>query len=71
MKVLITGATGYIGGSVAERLVALGHDVSGLVRSANKIPLLKERRIEPILSYHSISQFSVDFCLKTWLFGPG
>ncbi len=49
MKVFITGATGYIGGSVAERLVALGHGVSGLVRSANKIPLLKERGIEPIL----------------------
>jgi len=49
MRIFITGATGYIGGSVAERLVALGHDVSGLVRSANKIPLLKERGIEPIL----------------------
>jgi nucleoside-diphosphate-sugar epimerase len=49
MKVFITGATGYIGGSVAERLVAIGHEVNGLVRSANKIPLLKERGIEPIL----------------------
>jgi nucleoside-diphosphate-sugar epimerase len=49
MKVLITGATGYIGGSVAERLVELGHEVSGLVRSANKIPLLKEHGIESIL----------------------
>jgi nucleoside-diphosphate-sugar epimerase len=49
MKVFITGATGYIGGSVAERLVAIGHEVNGLVRSANKIPLLEERGIEPIL----------------------
>ena len=49
MKVFITGATGYIGGSVAHRLIELGHDVSGLVRSANKIPLLKERGIEPVL----------------------
>jgi nucleoside-diphosphate-sugar epimerase len=48
MKVFITGATGYIGGSIAERLVALGHEVSGLVRSANKAPLLKERGIEPV-----------------------
>jgi nucleoside-diphosphate-sugar epimerase len=48
MKVLVTGATGYIGGSIAERLVASGHDVSGLVRSANKIPLLKERGIQPV-----------------------
>jgi uncharacterized protein YbjT (DUF2867 family) len=28
MKVFVTGATGYIGGSVAEHLVALGHEVS-------------------------------------------
>jgi nucleoside-diphosphate-sugar epimerase len=48
MKVFVTGATGYIGGSVAERLVALGHQVSGLVRSAEKAPLLKERGIEPV-----------------------
>jgi uncharacterized protein YbjT (DUF2867 family) len=49
MKIFVTGATGYIGGSIAERLVALGHDVSGLVRSANKIPPLKERGIEPVV----------------------
>jgi nucleoside-diphosphate-sugar epimerase len=48
MKIFVTGATGYIGGSVAERLVAAGHQVRGLVRSANKIPLLKERGIEPV-----------------------
>jgi nucleoside-diphosphate-sugar epimerase len=49
MKIFVTGATGYIGGSVAESLVALGHDVTGLVRSANKIPPLKERGIEPVV----------------------
>lgn len=49
MKVLVTGATGYIGGSVADRLNALGHNVSGLVRSADKLPLLKKRGIEPVL----------------------
>ena len=49
MNVFVTGATGYIGGSVAERLIALGHHVTGLVRSSNKIPLLKDRGIEPIL----------------------
>jgi nucleoside-diphosphate-sugar epimerase len=48
MKIFVTGATGYIGGSVAERLVAAGHEVSGLVRSENKIPLLKERGIRPV-----------------------
>jgi nucleoside-diphosphate-sugar epimerase len=49
MKVFVTGATGYIGGSVAERLVALGYKVSGLVRTKEKALLLKERGIEPIL----------------------
>lgn len=49
MKIFVTGATGYIGGSVAERLVALGHQVTGLVRSKEKAPLLKERGVEPIL----------------------
>jgi nucleoside-diphosphate-sugar epimerase len=49
MKVFVTGATGYIGGSVAERLIALGHHVTGLVRSANNISQLKDRGIEPVL----------------------
>ena len=49
MKVFITGATGYIGGSVAERLIASGHQVVGLVRSAESIPLLKDRGIESAL----------------------
>jgi nucleoside-diphosphate-sugar epimerase len=49
MKVLITGATGYIGGSVAERLIASGHQVAGLVRSKEKALLLQERGIEPVL----------------------
>jgi nucleoside-diphosphate-sugar epimerase len=49
MKVFLTGATGYIGGSVAERLIALGHHVTGLVRFENEIPQLKDRRIEPVL----------------------
>lgn len=33
MKIFLTGATGYIGGSVGARLVAAGHAVTGLVRS--------------------------------------
>ncbi len=49
MKVFVTGATGYIGGSVAERLMASGHQVVGLVRTAEKARLLKDRGIEPVL----------------------
>lgn len=49
MKVFVTGATGYIGGSVAERLVSSGHEVLGLVRSEEKAHILKGRGIEPVL----------------------
>lgn len=49
MKVFLTGATGYIGGSVAERLIASGHQVVGLVRSAEKAILLKDRGVESVL----------------------
>jgi nucleoside-diphosphate-sugar epimerase len=49
MRVFVTGATGYIGGSVAERLVAEGHTVAGLVRSASKVPLLEARGIDAVL----------------------
>ena len=36
MRVFVTGASGYIGGSVAAALLAAGHKVVGLVRSAQK-----------------------------------
>ena len=33
MNIFVTGATGYIGGSVAVRLLRDGHRIRGLVRS--------------------------------------
>jgi dihydroflavonol-4-reductase len=36
MRVLVTGATGFIGGHLATRLVALGHEVTALVRSPGR-----------------------------------
>ncbi|SFN58085.1 NAD-dependent epimerase/dehydratase family protein [Actinomadura madurae] len=38
MRVLVTGAAGYIGYAVGRRLVAAGHDVDGLVRRAAGVP---------------------------------
>lgn len=37
MKILVTGATGYIGGRIIPELVALGHDVRVLVRDQKRI----------------------------------
>jgi len=49
MKVFCTGASGYIGGSVAARLLAAGHQVTGLVRSTEKADAVRARGIEPLL----------------------
>ncbi|KAA0087021.1 NAD-dependent epimerase/dehydratase family protein [Mycolicibacterium sp. P9-64] len=48
MRVFVTGPTGYLGGSIAERLVAEGHTVTGLVRSQAKAPLLEARGIDAV-----------------------
>jgi nucleoside-diphosphate-sugar epimerase len=42
MKVLLTGATGYIGSSVLSRLLAEGHEVTALVRDAAKARTVEE-----------------------------
>jgi nucleoside-diphosphate-sugar epimerase len=49
MKVFITGATGYIGGSVAAHLIDAGHRVHGLVRDAEKAKDLAARGVEPVM----------------------
>lgn len=49
MRIFITGAGGYIGGSVAARLIAQGYEVRGLVRDEAKARLLAQRGIEPVL----------------------
>ena len=47
MKIFITGATGYIGGSVAARLIKDGHRVVGLARTDAAAEALRQRGIEP------------------------
>jgi nucleoside-diphosphate-sugar epimerase len=49
MKIFCTGASGYIGGSVAAHLLAAGHQVTGLVRSPEKAVSVRARGIEPLL----------------------
>ena len=49
MKIFCTGASGYIGGSVAAYLIAAGHQVTGLVRSQDKADAVRARGIEPVM----------------------
>ncbi len=48
MKVFLTGATGYIGSAVAERLRAAGHELTGLARSDAAAARLKASGIKPV-----------------------
>lgn len=50
MKIFITGATGYIGGSVAACLIDAGHSVRGLVRDAGRVKTLENQGIEPVVA---------------------
>lgn len=43
MQVLVTGATGYIGGAVAEALGAAGHGVIATARTPEKVRLLEKQ----------------------------
>lgn len=48
MRVFVTGATGYIGSAVVKALVRAGHEVTGLVRSAEKEDQLRNLHATPL-----------------------
>jgi nucleoside-diphosphate-sugar epimerase len=48
MKILVTGATGYLGAAAADALAARGHEVSGLARSQRSSNTLGGRGITPV-----------------------
>lgn len=49
MNLFVTGAAGFIGGSIATGLVKAGHAVTGLVRSAEQAEQLKALGIKPVV----------------------
>lgn len=48
MKALVTGATGFVGGHLAEALVRQGDEVTALVRSPGKASLLNELGVRQV-----------------------
>ena len=49
MMIFLTGASGFIGGSVGARLAAAGHRVRGLVRDPAKAEAVRAVGIEPVV----------------------
>jgi nucleoside-diphosphate-sugar epimerase len=49
MRALVTGAAGFIGSHLVERLAATGHHVRGLVRSAAQAEAVRSLGAEPML----------------------
>ena len=48
MRIFILGATGYIGGAIAQRALQVGHTVHGLARSDQAEATLRERGVVPV-----------------------
>jgi nucleoside-diphosphate-sugar epimerase len=48
MRALVTGAAGFIGSHVVERLVAAGHSVRGMVRTAAQEATVRNLGAEPV-----------------------
>ncbi|MBC3779461.1 NAD-dependent epimerase/dehydratase family protein [Pseudomonas sp. SWRI99] len=60
MNVFITGAAGFIGGSIATGLVQAGHNVTGLVRSAEQADELKALGMSAVIGTLEDGQLLAD-----------
>ena len=49
MRILLTGATGYVGSAVLDALIKAGHQVTGLARDARKGKKLEKRGAAPVV----------------------
>ena len=50
MKVFVAGATGVLGRALVPRLVARGHEVVGMTRSASKQDLVRRLGARPVVA---------------------
>ena len=50
MKILVAGATGALGKQLLPRLVARGHDVTGLIRTASKGDVVRQLGGRPAIA---------------------
>jgi nucleoside-diphosphate-sugar epimerase len=50
MRVFVAGATGAIGKQLVPRLVAAGHDVTGMTRSESKAAMIRELGAVPVIA---------------------
>jgi len=74
MKALVLGATGFVGGAIAERLVSRGDDVTVLVRDESKLgAIAATRRAGSVLDPNAIAKAAVGADAIFWAVGapPG
>ncbi len=50
MRIFLTGATGYIGSAVLDALIRAGHEVTALVRDAEKANRLADRNVHVVVA---------------------
>ncbi len=60
MKVLVTGATGYIGGRLVPRLLEAGHEVRVLVRDRGRIPPWPVEAVEGDLRQEGVAERALE-----------
>jgi dihydroflavonol-4-reductase len=63
MKVLVTGATGFIGGNVVRELVKQGYDVRALIRKGSSLKAVQDLKLE-LIEGDLLDNFSLEKALK-------
>lgn len=64
MRILLTGATGYIGSALLETLLARGHEVTALVRASSA--RAARERLSPIASVERVNVICGDVSSPLW-----